>query len=291
MAGDIKNEKWFDLNMYPFQSNYFKADSGNLHYVDEGEGEPILFVHGTPTWSFLYREQIKKLSKTNRCIALDHIGFGLSDKPRAFKGTPKAHSQNLEGLVKHLDLKDITLVVHDFGGPIGLSFAIRNPERIKRIIVMNTWLWETKTNPDVAKVDRVLKSWLGRFMYLNLNFSPKVLLKQGFSDKSKLPKKVHQHYTNVFPAKNSRYGLLNIGLALANSSDWYQQQWEKLDILKDKPLLLLWGMKDQFIKPSFLEKWKSKLPHARTVEYECGHFLQEEMANEITGEISRFVTI
>lgn len=290
MVTELKSAKWFDKSLYPFQSNYFQIGNKKLHYIDEGKGDPILFVHGTPAWSFLYREQIKELSKSHRCVAPDHIGFGLSDKPTDFEGTPQAHSQNLEKLVNHLDLQNITLVVHDFGGPIGLSFAIANPERIKRVVLMNTWLWETKTNPDVVKVDKVLNGWLGRFMYLNLNFSPKVLLKQAFYDKAKLTKAIHQHYTNVFPNKNNRYSLLNIGLALAGSSDWYQEQWENLDQLNDKPFLILWGMKDQFIKPEFLEKWQSRLSSAKVVKYDCGHFLQEEKASEISNEITAFVS-
>lgn len=289
MATELKNEKWFNQNQYPFQFHYFKTNAGEMHYVDEGSGEPILFVHGTPAWSFLYREQIKALSQTNRCIALDHIGFGLSDKPKDFDGTPKAHSERLEALVNHLQLDNITLVVHDFGGPIGLSFALRNPDKIKRIVIMNTWLWETESNPEVHKVDKILNSWLGKFIYLNLNFSPKVLLKQGFYDKTKLTKSIHAHYTNVFPNKNSRHGLLKIGQALLGSSDWYQQQWEQIDKLKNKPVLIMWGTKDTFIKPDFLEKWQEKLPTAKVVKYDCGHFLQEEKASEVTSQIKAFI--
>lgn len=290
METTLKNEKWFDKIQYPFKSNYFNTNAGNMHYVDEGQGEPILFVHGTPAWSFLYREQIKALSKTHRCIALDHIGFGLSDKPAEFDGTPQAHSERLEALVNHLGLKDITLVVHDFGGPIGLSFALRNPDKVKRIAIMNTWLWETNSNPEAHKVDKILNSWLGKFMYLNLNFSPKMLLKQGFYDKSKLTKAIHAHYIKVFPNKNSRHGLLKIGQALLGSSAWYQQQWEQIDKLADKPILIMWGMKDTFIKPEFLEKWQEKLPNAKVVKYDNGHFLQEEIPNNITEQIKAFIS-
>ncbi len=289
METQLKEENWFDKGTYPFQSNYFKTNAGDMHFVDEGEGEPILFVHGTPVWSFLYREQIKTLSKTNRCIAPDHIGFGLSDKLQEFNGNPKAHSGRLEALVNHLQLENITLVVHDFGGPIGLSFALRNPKKVKRIVIMNTWLWETESNSEVRKADKVLNSWLGRFMYINLNFSPKVLLKQAFYDRNKLTKAIHAHYIKVFPNRGSRHGLLKIGRALLGSSDWYQEQWEQMDKLKDKPTLILWGMKDTFIKPEFLKKWQQRIPEARVVKYDCGHFLQEERVGEVTKEIEGFI--
>ena len=115
-----------------------------LHYIDEGRGDPVVMVHGTPTWSFLYRHVVKGLSKNYRCIAPDHIGFGLSDKPQGWSYTIEAQAKNLQVLLDSLDLEDITLVVHDFGGPIGLSYAIENPEKVSRLVIMNTWLWSLK---------------------------------------------------------------------------------------------------------------------------------------------------
>lgn len=163
----MKNLKsMISQELYPFQSHYLSLDMGNLHYIDEGEGEVILFIHGTPTWSFLYRNQIKELSKNHRCIAVDHIGFGLSDKPIDWEYTPKQHAQNLAQLIDYLQLEKFTLVVHDFGGPIGLSYAIEYTQKIKNIVMLNTWLWGTKENKDALKADKVLHSLVGRFMYL-----------------------------------------------------------------------------------------------------------------------------
>ena len=281
----------FSLNkdLYPFEHHYINTDEGRMHYVDEGEGETILFIHGTPTWSFLYRKQIKALSKKYRCIAPDHIGFGLSDKPNDLKGTPQQHAANLGQFIEKLGLEDFTLVVHDFGGPIGLSYAIQHPEKIKRIVMFNTWLWETKTVKEIQKIDKLLNSWLGKMLYLNFNVSPKMLLKKGFYDRSKLVKHVHRHYINVFPNKSSRYGLLKIGQSLAGSSDWYGEQWEQIDVVKDKPFLILWGMKDEFIVPEYLLRWRNALTNAKVVEYECGHFVQEEMADEAAKEMMLFM--
>lgn len=280
---------WFDAQEYPFQSHFLKVNAGKLHYVDEGQGDPILFLHGTPVWSFLYRNQIKALSKTNRCIAPDHLGFGLSDKPEEWDYRPESHAQNLSKLVEKLDLRNITLVVHDFGGPIGLGFALQHPERIKRVVLMNTWLWETAGNPDAQKVAKILNGGMGRFMYLKLNFSPKVLLKQAFLDKAKLTKTIHHHYTKVFPSSKDRHGLLKIGQALVGESDWYGQQWANMDKLKDKPFLILWGMKDAFIKPDYLNKWEDKLTNFRTVKVDCGHFVQEEAGDLLTREMKKFL--
>ncbi len=268
--------KWLDTKEYPFSSHFLKTQWGKIHYIDEGKGETILFVHGTPTWSFVYRNYIKELSKHYRCIALDHLGFGLSDKPKHFPGTPQLHSENLKLLIDTLQLKDITLVVHDFGGPIGLSQAIAHPDNIKRIVMFNTWLWETKNDHDAQKINKILHSWLGNLIYLNTNFSPKILLKKAFYEKKYLSKNIHQQYQKPFSNKSSRYGLLKIGKSLIGSSDWYQQQWNRMHKIKTKPILILWGNKDEFIKNHHLEKWKENLENKTIFNFNTGHFVQEE---------------
>jgi haloalkane dehalogenase len=291
MNFSIQAQKWLDTTLYPFENKFIQLDEGKMHYVDEGEGDIILFVHGTPTWSFLYREYITELSKKYRCIAIDHIGFGLSEKPEGFNGKPQSHSKNLTELIEKLDLKNITIVVHDFGGPIGLSSAISNHNRIKQVVMFNTWLWETKSNPDAQKIDKIINSKMGKFLYLRMNFSPNNLLKKGFHDKKNLSKKIHKQYINPFPNKLSRFSLLNLGKSLVGSSDWYQEQWLNLGKLEQKSWLILWGTKDEFITTDYLQKWKKRLPNAKIKEFNCGHFLQEEKTKETIQEIERFMKI
>lgn len=176
--------KWLDIKEYPFKSNYLKIDGQHrLHYIDEGKGEVLLFVHGAPTWSFNYRKLIKPLSADYRCIALDHIGFGLSDKPSEYEYTTKKHSENLKLLVKQLRLKKINIVVHDFGGPIGLSYAIDEPQNVNKIVAFNTWMWSSEGEPEYKKMKKFLKSPLLPFLYKRMNFSPKVLLPAMYADK------------------------------------------------------------------------------------------------------------
>ncbi|UTW65445.1 alpha/beta fold hydrolase [bacterium SCSIO 12643] len=289
MNSSIKSQDWLDTTLYPFEHHFIQLETGKMHYVDQGSGEVILFIHGTPTWSFLYRDFITSLSTKYRCIAPDHIGFGLSEKPENFESTPQAHSKNLDEFIHKLNLKNMTLVVHDFGGPIGLSAAIQNNDRIKRVVLLNTWLWETQTNPAAQKVNNILQSGLGKFLYLRLNFSPKVLLKKGFYDQGNLSKEVHQQYISPFPNKSSRWSLLRIGQSLIGASDWYQQQWEQLHVLEDKPWLIIWGMQDSFITPEYLKKWTHRLPKARVVLFECGHFVQEEATSQSIHEIENFM--
>lgn len=280
---------WLDKSLYPFESKTVQLKAGSMHYVDEGQGEVLLFVHGTPTWSFLYRDFVQALSPHYRCIAIDHIGFGLSEKVESFSGTPEAHANNLSEFIRTLDLREITLVVHDFGGPIGLAAGIENADRIKRIVLSNTWLWATKTNPMALKIDKIVRGAIGKFFYLYLNYSPKFLLKQGFADKQNLSKSVHRHYTRPFPNKQSRIPLLHIARALVGSSDWYQKQWELLDTLADKEWLILWGKRDQFITPEYLAQWKTRFPRASVTELDCGHFIQEEKSQEAIAEIDAFL--
>ncbi len=285
----IAQPEWLDKTAYPFESNFLDLPEGKLHYIDEGEGEVILFVHGTPAWSFLYRNHIKELSKKYRCIALDHLGFGLSDKPMDFAGRPEDHSRNLSILIKHLGIESFTLVVHDFGGPIGLSYAIAHPKKIERIVLFNTWLWETASDKNAQRVNSFLHGVIGKFIYLNTNFSPKYLLKSTFYNKKKINKKIHQQYYKPFPNKKSRYGLWNIGKSLVGSSDWYEAQWKQIDKIKDKPFLVLWGTKDKLIKEDNLEKWTSVLTNKTICKYDAGHFVQEEVPEETIQKITKFV--
>lgn len=282
-------QDWIDTTMYPFKNHYIELEAGKMHYADQGEGKTILFVHGTPAWSFLYRNYIDSLSKNYRCIAIDHIGFGLSDKPESFDGTPQSHSKNLSEFIEKLNLTDITIVVHDFGGPIGLSAAIQNNDKIKQVILFNTWLWETKSNTNAKRIDKLLNGRMGEFLYLNMNFSPKVLFKKGIYDKKKLTKQVHKQYIYPFPNKSSRRSLLKIGKSLVGSSDWYQEQWNQLNKLESKPWLVLWGTKDEFITPEYLEKWQRRLLNSKVIKYDCGHFVQEEKPMETIEAIKSFL--
>lgn len=282
-------KEWVDRIEYPFRDRYVDLSAGRMHYIDEGEGDVVLFVHGTPVWSFLYRNFIKTLSKTYRTIAIDHIGFGLSEKPEFFEGKPQDHTRNLVEFIHKMDLKDITLVVHDFGGPIGLASAIKNPERFKQFVLFNTWLWETATNREARKIDRIIHSFFGKFLYLTVNISTRFLLKKAFTEDKYLPDHIHQQYLKPFPDKRARLSLYRIARSLVGSSDWYQKQWENLVVLENKRWLILWGAYDSFITSDFLEKWTHRLPHAEVKTFDCGHFVQEERSDKAISTVHGFL--
>jgi len=154
---------WVDRREYPFEPRTLDVDGGRLSYVDEGEGAPIVMVHGTPTWSFLYRHLIRSLKERHRCMVPDHLGFGLSDRPRGWSYRPEDQARNLARLIETLALKDLTLVVHDYGGPIGLAYAIDHPENVCRLVLFNTWMWSWAGDRRMEWSGRILGRYLGRW--------------------------------------------------------------------------------------------------------------------------------
>lgn len=281
---------WLDTSEYPFTSNYVDINGNKLHYIDEGKGETILFVHGTPSWSFDFRAVIKKLKSEYRCIAIDHIGFGLSDKPEHYDYSTRNHSKTLEKFVFGKQLENITLVVHDFGGPIGLNFAIQHPEKVKNLVILNSWLWSSKTDPDFVKLSKILKSPFLPFLYRYLNFSPKIILPKSFGN-NKISKKTLTQYTKPFADKTQRNGALAFARSLLNDQDWFEELWSKRPAISSKPTLFIWGMKDPVIKPHYLKKFQSGFTNSNTVKLESsGHFPQEEQPEIVTKSILRFLT-
>lgn len=280
---------WLDQKEYPFNSNYFNVNGHQMHYIDEGQGETILFIHGTPSWSFDFRNVIKSLSKNYRCIAIDHVGFGLSDKPEFYDYSTQNHSWTLEKFVLELGLKNITLVLHDFGGPIGLDFAIRNSQLIKRITVLNSWLWSSEGDPKYLKLKRILKSPLLPFLYKYLNFSAKYILPSSFGD-SKLSTKMKAQFTRPFENRKQRNGTLAFAHSLLNDQEWFEQLWNKRPSISQIPILFVWGMKDPVLSNLCLEKFSEGFPNSKTVEIEtAGHFPQEEQPQQVADAIRHFL--
>ena len=280
---------WLDTTEYPFKSNYYSVNGQKLHYIDEGQGETLLFVHGTPSWSFDFRNVIKALRTTYRCIAIDHVGFGLSDKPEHYDYATINHSITLEKFIVEKNLTNITLVVHDFGGPIGLNLAIKTPDRFKRLVILNSWLWSSKTDPEFIKVSKILRSPLLPFLYRYLNFSPRFILPKSFV-KKKLSSSLLKHYTKPFADKTQRNGALAFAKSLLNDQDWFEELWKKRDSIANKPTLFVWGMKDPVIKPTYLTKFVTGFPNSVVHKLEtCGHFPQEEESAKVSESIVNFI--
>ena len=281
---------WLDRSEYPFEPRVIDLPLGKMHYVDEGSGDPILFVHGTPTWSFDYRHLIKALSPQARCVAPDLFGFGLSDRPRQFDYSPESHARELRAFVDALGLTRFTLVVHDFGGPIAMPLLLDTPERVTRLVVINSFMWPID-DPSMLRAARLLGGRLGRWMYRHLNLSLRVLVPSSYGDRRKLTPALHRQYREVFRDKDARVNVLHaLARALTQSAGFYAELVAKADRLAGHPTLLIWGMKDRAFGPTFLARWQQLAPHA-TVEgiAEAGHWPHEESPERVINAFRAFL--
>jgi pimeloyl-ACP methyl ester carboxylesterase len=278
---------WLDRSLYPFATRRFATAHGELSYVDEGRGSPILLVHGTPSWSFEWRHTIASLSKSHRVIAPDHLGFGLSDKPIDVPYTPADHAGRLLAFVRALDLSDVTLVVHDFGGPIGLGAMLAEPERVRSLVVMNTWAWPHAGDPRIARASKLFGSTFGRLLYTRLNLSPRWLLPLSFGDRAKLTHAVHRHYLAPFASRHERAAPWVLARELAASDPFYATSWDRRATIAKWPSTIVWGARDPAFGVSYLAKWRSMLPRAEVIELPtAGHFPQEEEPEAVTRAIA-----
>lgn len=281
---------WLDRQLYPFESRFLEVPDGRIHYVDEGSGDVILMLHGTPTWSFLYRHLIAGLRGQYRVIAPDHLGFGLSAKPADYSYRPEDQARNLRAFIQALDLPDFTLMAHDFGGPIGLSYAVDRPERVRRLILFNTWMWSLRDQRQTALLASVLGSGFGRFLYRKLNFEFNVIVPALFADRSKLTAEIKAHYLRPFDDPIATHVAWVQARELLQSSDWFDSLWAKRAALQNIPALLLWGMKDAAFGAPQLKRWQSVLTRAQVHPFSStGHFVQEEQGADLVPFIESFL--
>jgi haloalkane dehalogenase len=281
---------WVNREEYPFASHYFSCEAGKLHYLDEGQGEPVVFVHGNPIWSFAFRHLVKKLSGTHRCIAPDHLGFGLSDKPADWSYLPADHAKNFAGLMEHLQLKDITLVVNDWGGPIGLSYALAHPERVKRIVLFNTWLWPVNDDWYYRLFSGFMGGPVGRMLIERFNFFARSFIWVVYGNKGALTPEIHLHYTEPFKTPAQRRPTWIFPREIIASGKWLGELWSQVDKIRDKPALILWGEKDIAFRGKELNRWKATLRNYRVHTFEkAGHYPQEEAYQEAGGFMAQFL--
>lgn len=271
----------------PFKSNYIQVDGYAMHYLDEGAGENIVIVHGIPEWSMIYAELIQELSPNYRCIVPDHLGFGLSDKPKTIELTPQAHAKRLLKCIEQLGLRDVNLVVHDYGGPIGIGALTENPSLFKSLTLSNTWLWNLQHTPS-AKILKMMSGALGKWLYLNYGFSVKFMAKKGFVDQHTF-NRAKPIFWQAHQTKQDRYANYQLMLEMLKSGNYFDTSLEKLKKL-DIPIEIIWGMKDKFFTDEYLENWKRLLPAAtiNAIE-EVGHFPQYEAPQKMAAYIRRFV--
>jgi haloalkane dehalogenase len=281
------DDRFAGLPGYAFAPRYVEQDGLRMHYVDEGAGDPVLLLHGEPTWSFLYRKLIPPLARIARCVAPDYFGFGRSDKPteRGWYSYDR-HTESIARLADELDLRDVTLVVQDWGGPIGFRFAVENPDRVARLVVMNTGIGARAPNDE----------WL-RFQAFMRRVGTEIVAGQlvRLSLAQPVDDEVIAAYDAPFPVPESRVGIVRFPELVATSSEHPSApaMLRVRDALRafERPALVLFSDGDPIFSRRAAESIAALLPNAELdppVEG-AGHFLQEDRGEELGARIARWL--
>lgn len=282
---------WVSSELYPFASRYFAVPRGRIHYVDEGAGTPLVFLHGNPSWSFEYRHLIAALRGDYRCIALDHLGFGLSERSRNKADYhPQAHAENFAALMDALQLDQVTLVFSDWGGPIALDWARKHPERVVGIVALNSWFWPVDNDRHFVRFSSMMSNWAMQFLIRRFNFFVTKVMPKAVGNPAILTKAVMAHYLNAQPDPESRAACAAFPGHIIGATDWLRKIWNDRAAFTDKPALFIWGLKDIAFRRKELETWKTEFKNHTVQELpDCGHFLAEEAPDVVVEKIRAFV--
>ena len=281
---------------YPFESRYFIQPSGlKQHYLDEGAGAPFLMVHGNPSWSFLYRKMVKAFKEGYRCIVPDHIGCGLSDKPtkKDYSFTIKERIDDLERLIDSLNITEpLNIAVHDWGGVIGLGYAVRHPEKIGKIVVLNTAAFGL---PAEAPFPSAI--WAFRFTklgeLLNYCFNAFSFIASWTCSIKGMSRKIRHGFRAPYDCIKNRVAtsefVLDIPLAPTDRS-WNELKKveEGLSLLQNKPMIICFGRRDFCFNRYFFNEWKRRFPNAERHTFNAGHYVLEDAGDEIFKLIKTF---
>lgn len=279
-------------DLYPFQPHFLETEAGALHYVDEGprDAPVILCVHGNPTWSLLYRQVVQRFRRTQRVIAIDHLGCGLSDQPREFGYRFTDHARNLEQLVVELDLTNITLIVHDWGGPIGMTMAARQRERIARLVLTNTGLFPSERIP--WRID-MCRGWLGRILIEGHNAFARAAVRMAVEQP--LDAKRRRAYLTPYAPPRSSLATWRFvdDIPMEPEHPSYGALAEvaaTLPRFADTPTLLLWGEQDWCFSTHFRDELAARMPWAERADLvDAGHYLFEDDPAGVEAALAGFL--
>jgi haloalkane dehalogenase len=283
----MERPDWIDSSLYPFEDNWASVQGCDVHYVDEGSGPPLLMIHGNPTWSFTWRDVITGVRERYRCVAIDLPGFGLSSAPPGYDFRPPSHARVVEELVERLDLRDATLLVQDWGGPIGFAAAARAPERFTAFAIGNTWAW-----PMTAMSARIFSGFLGGpiggYLIKRRNFFVERIIPAG-TKKVGPDERVMEHYRRPFPTPESRVPMHVFPRAIIAETPWLGEVERGLASLDDRPALIMWPTRDQAFGTRERERWEATFADHRTVMLEgAGHYIGEDAPAEIVAALTEW---
>ena len=279
---------WLPSSLFPFRSRFLDVGGCHIHYVDEGNGPPLLLLHGNPTYSFLYREIVRRLSGRFRCIAPDYPGFGLSTAPAGYDFRPETHSRTLEELVGRLGLSGMTIMVQDWGGPIGLGLAGRRPELFRALVIGNTWAWPVGHAPNLENFSRIMGGPIGGFLIHRFNVFVNLFIPAGMKRK-KPSREVMDAYRGPFTDRESREPVHVFPREILASRPYLAGVERNLARLSQLPVLIVWGDRDVAFRKTELETFQRLFPRQRTVIlHGAGHYIQEDAPEEIAAAIDRW---
>ena len=285
--------------LFPFDSHWFENHGARLHYLDEGPARALnrspptlLFVHGNPTWSFHWRALVEPLRSRYRCVAPDHLGCGLSDKPCRLLRLSD-HIDHLAALVERLDLERVTLVAQDWGGAIGLGAMLRMPERLERIVLFNTAAFPPPYIPWRIRACRI--PGLGRLAVQGGGLFSRAALRMTLARKRRLEPAVAAAYLapyNSWVNRRAVYGFVKDIPRSPHDPTWQvlADVERRLSALADRPALLVWGMRDWCFRPDCLERFVRAWPEAEAHRLaDVGHWVLEDAPEEAVPLVERFL--
>lgn len=281
--------------LYPFDSHELDIDGLRYHYLDEGQGKPLLLVHGNPTWSFYWRSLVEAFRGDYRVIVPDHIGCGLSQKPKPgeYPFTLARRIEDLKRLIEHLNLKDATLIAHDWGGAIGMGAAVDLPQRFARFVLMNTAAFRANRMPWRIRAGRI--PVLGRVGIQGLNLFSRMALRMAMEHPERLTPAAAAGLLAPYDSWAHREAVYrfvqDIPVRPSHPSYATLQHIEQgLAQFVERPVCLVWGMKDWCFSPWFLERFVEFFPHA-TVHplHDAGHYLIEDAPDQVISHILDFL--
>lgn len=276
---------WVDADLFPFESHFVELDGHVVHYIDEGSGPVLLMLHGNPTWSFVYRDVISSLRDQFRCIALDYPGFGLSVAARDYAYQPVDHAQVVVAFLDRLELSNVTLVVHDWGGPIGLYAAEQRPDRFDRLVLTNTWAWPTNGELRAEIASHTMGGPIGRELIRRVNLFVNALVPAGHR-RRKISQSEMQHYRNALATRERRNACAILPGAITGSRRFLADVEGHLTALGQLPTLIVWADADIAFGDRDRQRLETKFPNHKTViVHGAGHFVQSDAASEMSQAI------
>jgi pimeloyl-ACP methyl ester carboxylesterase len=285
-------------HLFPFRANHVQIQGHRLHYVDEGSGPPVVMVHGNPTWSFYYRNLVRELSPSHRCVVPDHIGCGRSDTPDddAYPYRLQRRIEDFGALMDHLQLQDINLVVHDWGGMIGLGWAVRHPERVRRLVVLNTAAFHLLPDKKVPwQLAFVRNTALGALLVRGFNGFAAGATRAAVTRRP-MPPEIRRAYCAPYDSWHNRIATLRFvqDIPLTPSDpgfDIISETEAGLAQFSEHPILICWGDRDFVFDADYRRRFEAEWPHAEVHAFaDAGHYVLEDAGDEISELIRSFLS-